>query len=665
MNKKYLIPIIFLFLICISFTNAVINITQPQNNTNIQRYINLTWTDNETKQIPFYNAYLDGTLFNNTLYEKVQITDSTNGHTASSSYQLLSSIGVNTAFSTVDVILSIASGSTGTFIVQMKYADGTEANTTYGPQGGPIGTRFYYTNSYPYKNTTVINMWGKATGGGEISINLGGAGETYVNTTQTRYITNYDLITKNLTIGQHTINITSYNTTNITSKLNYFNLTRNALLTTNIYDRFSNYINNTNIIVYDQTFNFTETYNINGTRDINIIKNHNYTITLNNSGYVINITNYVSTNSSYQTLNFILYPVVAIIITVRDETTLSLIMQNITVTLTDITTPKTYSTTSITGNVTFINLTGGDIYEVRFTTANYSTSRYYRTVVETLYDQLDAYIILNSQSQNFSICFYDINGGIVTNLHLYEYLLSDTVYLLVQDGYTDLNGRIGLVFNPSKYYYYTWNSTLYAISSFILNPPQNSLILADGCNYDITLQYASATIVYNNLNVTGTSSYNNITKIMTVSYTSRDNTLINYSYTVNKIISGLYTTVCSGTSTVYPTQSFTCDLTGYTGDIYIQEVANGNTVFYGTTYNIPGIAKLFDNLEPKDAAYYTGFIMLIIVFAGVFLGLTGTLLAGVLGLFIIGWIGILTPVTTILIVVDIIITGVIAFSLRR
>jgi hypothetical protein len=77
------------------------------------------------------------------------------------------------------------------------------------------------------------------------------------------------------------------------------------------------------------------------------------------------------------------------------------------------------------------------------------------------------------------------------------------------------------------------------------------------------------------------------------------------------------------------------------------------------------VEGLFDNVQPKDAAFISGFICLIVIMATIPLGIFGILAGSVVSLIVIGWLNILSPINLVFIVVSAIVSIVIAFGMRR
>ena len=151
---------------------------------------------------------------------------------------------------------------------------------------------------------------------------------------------------------------------------------------------------------------------------------------------------------------------------------------------------------------------------------------------------------------------------------------------------------------------------------------------------------------------------------MTFSYTSSDESITNYSYTVSKIVNSRVVVLCSDSSSLL-SEDFECDLFGHSGTIYIQGVADNDAIFYGEYLIIPGLPTLFDNLDPAEASYLAAFIMAIIVFGGLVFGLGATLIFTVAGLYIINLLGLLTVVTGTMVLVAAVVSIVVILGFKR
>lgn len=482
---------------------------------------------------------------------------------------------------------------------------------------------------------------------------------TLINTTANLSLTNYDTYYNNISLGTLIIRIETNDTNgNKQNSTNTFiNHPTNAELNITAIG-----VNGSTINTFNSTINGVLYTTTNSIIRADLIKNTNYTITFNNTDYAYTST-IITLQNFTQGYRFTVYPEASLLVNIYDELTGYLINQTITITVTDITNPNIVTSSTNNGTVLIQNLYTTDLLEVRFNSTNYTNSRNYQIILPNSYGTLNAYLLPKSSAENFSICWYDTNGVPINNLHVYQWFLTNGSYALTQDVYSDINGRISFVFTDTHYYLYNFSSTIYTANPFILNPPSNSNTLSSGCNYDVTLTFSEQTPTYSTANITGSASFNNNTNILTFTYTSYNTSYSTYYYNVTKIVNGREVVLCSESSSS-TTDIFTCDLTGYYDTIQVKGYAD-NQIFYGGYIQLNPSDKLFDNMDRKDASYIAGFIMLIIIFAGTFLGILGTMISGIIGLIIITWLGLVEPLTITLIIGAIIGTIVINIGLKR
>jgi hypothetical protein len=228
---------------------------------------------------------------------------------------------------------------------------------------------------------------------------------------------------------------------------------------------------------------------------------------------------------------------------------------------------------------------------------------------------------------------------------------------LVESKYTDVQGQAQFAANNNSYYSFNITKEGYYDTYFSLNPVLFS-------SYEVVMSETSQGVVYQSYEgVTGNASYNNVTKILTFTYTSTNSNFTSYYWRAAITTKPQYTLICTNTSSGL-TNTYTCNLTGYTGNIYVEGVVDGYS-FYGGFLDISGGDNIFDKLDQKDASLYSGFIVLIIVIGGISFGIYGTLISGIIGLIAIAWLGILNPITLTFIVVAIVISIVIALGIKR
>jgi hypothetical protein len=656
MNKNILWVLIIL--LSVGVVNALV-VTEPDG-VNITRYMNITWTNDLDNA--YYDLYLTNITGGNPLwfdrfaYSKndTELTATTTTITKVATIQLFNStinnVTINTKINTP--------GRTSQTRIYINYTDGSNTDLlctgqTYCVTIQPyylettstsyVTTTFY--NQYPEKKVKAIEIWTRATGGTPTPTSI--VNNITINDNIGK-IRNKDIILAvNDTIGIKRINITGYNPTGTpqeTNISNTFNRTRNTLLNIIVRSFTGAIINFTSNLTGEiQTSNNNVIYNtINGTEYLVIItasNNNPYTETFNITTYGITTKNIILTANN------------SINLTIYNAQNRSIILQNITIIVTS-GIAKTYSTT--TGNILISNVNTG-LNEIKVFNENFSESRYNILLIEGTSINYNAYLLPIGTAQNVTFTFYNPNGVIIRGLQVGTYLLTNTTYILLSSAYTDISGKVYFTYNPLYQYLYTYSGEGYQTTSFILNPPRES-------NYDITVAWSTIGKTYTKPNITGTTTYFNTTNTLRFNYISTDTNTTTYSYTVSKIINTKPIIICSETSTSL-NNNFDCDTTGYTGTIYIQGVGD-QYIFYGRTYDLPG-GKLSDNINQKDAALISGIIILVILMGGVIFGPIALGISGIIGILIIYWIGILTPLTLTIVIINIIATIIILIGLNK
>jgi len=529
----------------------------------------------------------------------------------------------------------------------------------------------YSTTEVPCEDSTELGIYFNAkaiTNKYDLELSNGvslGSVSLDVNAVQNAtYQQSFSLYPLNLSIGQYfvRVNASSNGNSNIANNVSAnFSVDYNSQM--NVSARlggvlFSNYF--LNVSNGSTVRSFTTT---NGIVPIDVVRGVEYNFTFYANNMITSSSVFTITNVPYNTLNFTVYLSATLVLTLKEESNLALVTQNITVTLTDITNPKITTSSTTSGNITFSNIAAnGDTVEVKTSSANFSSARYYVTILDQQINNLTIYLLRSSVAQNVSFCFYDENGAPISDLHFYQFLLSNSSYLLVQDVYTSIQGRATVQYNPSSYYLYNYSNSDYITRPFILNPPSNTLTLSDGCNYDLTLQFADQGITYVTKNVTGSSSFNNNTNIVTFNYNSSDPTLSPFSYTVSKIINAKAVVICSGSSTDL-SHSFNCSVSGYDGTVFVQGIAGGSPFYFD--YIFIGLDSLQNRLGTKNAAFIAGIIASVIVFGATIGGVIAVLFGGVIALIVIAWLGLLTIISGGMIAAAIVVAIVIASVLKR
>ena len=493
-----------------------------------------------------------------------------------------------------------------------------------------------------YQNNTQNNIAGNVSGSGlnNISVYLSRSGTLINSTFVVGNSTTFNYT--NLANGIYTLNATAFNSTHQLWTENRIITIYNALLTitTNPSTSFSVNVGSEN---YNSTANQVQALVINGST---------YNILLDATNYAYYTTNVTITNAT-TTLTANLMPSNSINITFKDALTLATILQPLSITVTE-STATNYSTS--TGQIFIQNLTTG-INEFKVSNVNYTESRIYIDITNRSTQSIIMYLQQSGSILNLTLNWYDVNGAAIKNLYVTESVIGINGSVLVASYYTDIDGASYFSYNNAYYYSYDCESTIYDCVGFVLNPPRKS-------SYDITLGYLSSLINYSVPQVTGAISFNNITNILTFNYVSTETGTHTYEYQVIKILNSQAVSICTDSSTS-TSDTFTCDLSGYYDQIYVQGTIDSNTKFFGQWININRLPKLFDNLEQKDASYYAFFLLAIIIMGAAFFGVVAVLVTTVLGIILLTMIGLTNIITVGIIITIMIISIIIILGFKR
>jgi hypothetical protein len=348
------------------------------------------------------------------------------------------------------------------------------------------------------------------------------------NTNTTPY--NYDLYSQNLTIGTYKINIISTdNNSNQKSDTKTFNLIRDATLnitTTYIIGNIT--VSNFTINITDETTNTTETYTTTTNKTTNyIIRNRNYTITIDATGYAITNTTHISFTNTTNNYTIYIYTENSVYINIYDESDLSLINDTtVSITFVNNDTALVYST----NNGTYYKdaLTDGE-WSVRFYSANYSYRTYTITVANRSTQTLNAYLTPSTYTTIFTIR----DSQTLTILQDVSFTierLSNATYIIVESKFSDISGAIQFGYLPGIEYRFTLVKTGYSSKVFSLNPvlfSSYNIYLDRTVSLNNTLDYGLVSIIYY-----PRYFINNVGNALTLQFSSPQGVLSSYAFSI-------------------------------------------------------------------------------------------------------------------------------------
>lgn len=160
--------------------------------------------------------------------------------------------------------------------------------------------------------------------------------------------------------------------------------------------------------------------------------------------------------------------------------------------------------------------------------------------------------------------------------------------------------------------------------------------------------------------IIGSASFNNDSRNITVSYLKPSGESVTAHMTVTSY--GTNTVICEDT-VIMPAYSWQCHTTAMNGSVMVRISEDGIPRF-GQWVTISG-TKIGDLLGPTESAILSFFFMISIVLGGVFLHPIAGLIFAVIGVFALSTLGILTFLTTTLLIGTAIFSIIIAVGVRR
>lgn len=386
--------------------------------------------------------------------------------------------------------------------------------------------------------------------------------------------------------------------------------------------------------------NLTITYlNIgSGNFSYNGIKNNTYQYFADFTGYAYKYDNHSLTSSLYSLYNMSLSFTNSVQIYIYDENTATLITQNITI-VTSGTSEQTNYTTS--GSLLLRNLTDGT-YTIKLSGANYTQKTYTVTVTNRSSQTLNAY--LSTSADTTIIQVYNENTGVnLEDAFVNVERLINGSYATVESRYTDVTGRVSIVYTSLIAYRFTISKTGFTTKQFTLNP-----ILFDSysvslnpstTSYNNTYDYDSVAITWYPKTFIN-NNINNLTFIIT----SPEGTLEDYNFSINY---KSYSNTTGGSNAYGSTLTLSLNISGaYLGDrVYVNYSYNptsSSTKYYSFSFGILGMNDTgnYTTAQLKNRDYGLGLIekavltlvvvVILVGFAYALVGMGGALFLGLI-----------------------------------
>lgn len=282
----------------------------------------------------------------------------------------------------------------------------------------------------------------------------------------------------------------------------------------------------------------------------------------------------------------------------------------------------------------------------------------------------------NNVTANYSLYNWNTTTGAsdleITTRYISNYAPFPNVYVTLQRRYLSegiwrnvqmyKSGDYGLVFFDIRQVDTDYRMLFYDVNNTLLKQTDTLSFACDAitavCQLTQLLDPAGAATVATT--GTATITYDNATKVITVTWVAPTAASTTATITVTKESANNQTTICSVAQTG-AAGSTTCNVSVYTGTIYTKvSVNNKPALTSAITVGNPGLGSL---LTQAEGALWTFFIMLAIVAFGLF-SPVGLVIATMFGLVAIFFLGIFTPLTITFVIIAAVIGLVIGAKVK-
>jgi hypothetical protein len=296
---------------------------------------------------------------------------------------------------------------------------------------------------------------------------------------------------------------------------------------------------------------------------------------------------------------------------------------------------------------------GGFTHRFYIQNANYSNSTTFYKLYSPLNTSLSAYSDLTITTRQSTDYKYFKN----VYAQLQRFYIGTGTWLTVQ---YDKSGDFGLLFFDVKEQSVDYRLLYYNENNTLLKQTDSLKFVCTSGVCELTQLLDPAASGVTAATVTSSLSFNNATGILSVNWTGSSTTA---STVVIKIVKLATTTtsICSTTQTGNA-GSFTCNATGYTGTLYATVDADGKPNA-ATYFDVPR-ASIGSLISPAFSSLITFILMLTIIGFGLFSPM-GLVIAVILSLVVVYWIGIFTPITVTFLIISAVIGFVISIKVKQ
>lgn len=259
---------------------------------------------------------------------------------------------------------------------------------------------------------------------------------------------------------------------------------------------------------------------------LGLLKNLTYNVSISASGYETGKSALVPVNQTFQNYSFELYTTNSIRIFVRDESSNTLIAQNVSISVITNVSQSDYVTNN--GSLYLDGLDPNE-YQLLFNSSGYSPRTYTITVGNGSSQQLTAYLASSYSTTIFTITDQD-TGEVLENVLSTMYRFINNSWEPVESKYTDITGKVQFSYLPNVNYKFYLSKSNYQDYIFYLNPilfSTYSVGMSKSSTIDQEQDFDKISVIY----APTSFNYGNVTDFNWI-VSSPSGELINYGFTL-------------------------------------------------------------------------------------------------------------------------------------
>jgi len=284
---------------------------------------------------------------------------------------------------------------------------------------------------------------------------------------------------------------------------------------------------------------------------------------------------------------------------------------------------------------------------VQWNNQTFETHSYYVPAIETIAKVTptnDCYITMNIYGDANSLTDAQVTLETVTGF---------SSYYVTEARLSDVTGQVIMPLRDNYYYRYTVSHPSY---------DEQTYYYVANCDLDRTINiYLSLNETYTITRLDANHQYYNDTGIITINWSDPDNNNQNVSVIVLRPTITGDAIICH-TGQTGASNTTDCNITGNTGELWVQ-VNRTSGVDYGAWQKVQKV-RVKDFIAPEQGAMWAFFILITVAGFGLF-SPVGAIITTIIGLVMVYFLGIFTPLTVTFIIVAAVIGIALGVKMRQ